>query len=832
MSDLNQAQTQNLSVVDDAPPTQPQGLPEAPTLQDVQQAALFLPDQAIRELYSYFGVESADDLAETDWREFIRLANMASEDRAGVVGSKRAAPPIAVETLPITMRDKAVALAKLGFRVLPVKPGTKAPAQPPNKPRPPKGRYHQHIPSRDPADVAAMWTGPNGESLDFDLGINTEGLLVLDIDDRDNRTGSKSFIDLVHEHGLDTDTVITQTPSGGRHYFYRLPADIDPTTVKFGSDKLGSGIDHRSYNSLVVGAGTVRPGKGEYTWVRSLAEYEMKEAPRSLVEPCRREKTRQEHEPLVMPGVEIDSPEVMERFRQYAKNYAPEAVQNAGGRNATIALLRWAGDYGLSYFVATEILCEEGGWNETKAIPSWDENELLELAESLEPSRERPIGCEHPAAQFDAVELGEGASEGLRPCCTLDDLHNVFRKWLGDEYDMDAIDAVAATAAAERLDGDPLWLLIVSGPGAAKTETVQALFGCGAHITSTIQSEGALLSATSARARTKKATGGLLRKIGERGILVIKDVTSILSADRQVRGGVLAAIREIYDGRWERNVGTDGGQTLTWTGRIAVIGAVTTAWDTAHAVISAMGDRFVLLRIDSNEGRKPSGQRAIRNTGDETQMREQLAAAVAGVVQHAAITVDDLTQAEEDRILNAADIVTLARTAVERDYAGEIINSHAPEMPTRFAKQLTQMLRGGVAIGMPRERALQLVIRCARDSIPPLRLEILLDLAKYPHSRPGDVRRRIDKPWRTTKREMEALHMLGLLQCREESQPDEGNKDKTVWRYTLADGFDRETLLAMAGQTTSIFDFNDAPLGATTASQAFDEAHGQPSPEM
>jgi hypothetical protein len=477
-------------------------------------------------------------------------------------------------------------------------------------------------------------------------------------------------------------------------------------------------------------------------------------------------------------------------------------------------------------------LCEAGGWNETKAAPPWEEGELLELAESLEPSREWPIGCLNPAAQFEPVEIGEGADGGPQPRCTLDELHNVFRKWLGNEYDMDAIDAVAATAAAERLDGDPLWLLIVSGPGAAKTETVQALSGCDAHITSTIQSEGALLSATSAKARTKKATGGLLRKIGEHGILVIKDVTSILSADRQVRGGVLAAIREIYDGRWERNVGTDGGQTLTWTGRIAVIGAVTTAWDTAHAVISAMGDRFVLLRIDSNEGRKPSGQRAIRNTGDETQMREQLAAAVAGVVQHAAITVDDLTPAEEDQILNASDIVTLARTAVERDYAGEIINSHAPEMPTRFAKQLTQMLRGGVAIGMPRERSLQLVIRCARDSIPPLRLEILLDLAEYPDSRPGDVRRRIDKPWRTTKREMEALHMLGLLRCREASQPDEGGKDKTVWRYTLADDFDRKTLLAMAGQTTSIFDCNDALRVPRYASEVFDEAHGQPSPEM
>ena len=118
-------------------------------------------------------------------------------------------------------------------------------------------------------------------------------------------------------------------------------------------------------------------------------------------------------------------------------------------------------------------------------------------------------------------------------------------------------------------------------------------------MTSTIASEGALLSATSSKSRSKTATGGLLRKIGDHGVLVIKDVTSIISADREIRGQVLAAIREVYDGRWERNVGTDGGQTLTWTGRIIIVGAVTTAWDTAHAVVASMGDRFVCLRINS-----------------------------------------------------------------------------------------------------------------------------------------------------------------------------------------------------------------------------------------
>jgi hypothetical protein len=396
------------------------------------------------------------------------------------------------------------------------------------------------------------------------------------------------------------------------------------------------------------------------------------------------------------------------------------------------------------------------------------------------------------------------------------EVHAVFRKWLGDEYDPDAADALCATIVCEQLPGDPVWLLFISGPGAAKTETVQAAAGAGAHVTSTIASEGALLSGSSLkdRKRNKKATGGLLRKIGDRGILVIKDITSLLSADRNVRGMVLAALREIYDGRWERNVGSDGGQTLTWTGRIIVIGAVTTAWDSAHSVTAVMGDRFVLMRFDSSTaaGRVRSGLQAIHNTGAEVQMREELAAAVGGLVSQACLDLVKETDEEIDRLLKAANIVTLARTAVELDYQGDVVYAHAHEMPTRFAKQIVQMLRGGVAIGMTREEAMWLAIRCARDSIPPLRLEILLDVAANPDTRPGDVRQRINKPWRTVKRVMEALNMLGLLDCDEETEPaDDDGKTKRIWRYSLGAGLDRETLLAMArggrpvGQATDGF---------------------------
>jgi hypothetical protein len=369
--------------------------------------------------------------------------------------------------------------------------------------------------------------------------------------------------------------------------------------------------------------------------------------------------------------------------------------------------------------------------------------------------------------------------------------HEIFRKWLGPDYDIDTLNAMLAVTAAERLPGDPAWLLIISGPGNAKTETMQAASKLdGTQVVSTLTSDAALLSASPQKQRARNATGGLLRQIGDRGVLVIKDFTSILSMSREMRGSVLAALREIHDGHWVRNVGSDGGRTLTWQGRIVVMGACTTAWDMAHSVVSAMGDRFVLVRSDSGHGRVVGGLRAIRNTGDETRMRNEMASAVAAVVN--GIDLDDiyqLTEQDEDAIVRAADLVTLARTGVEIDYRGDVIDAHAPEMPTRFAKQLTQIMRGAVAIGMGQTDAMRLVIRCARDSMPQLRLAVLRDVMVNRGAQVVDVRRRLQKPRATIDRTMQALHILGLLRCHEE-EAERGGEVVHRRHYDIAPGID------------------------------------------
>jgi hypothetical protein len=182
---------------------------------------------------------------------------------------------------------------------------------------------------------------------------------------------------------------------------------------------------------------------------------------------------------------------------------------------------------------------------------------------------------------------------------------------------------------------------------------------------------------------------------------------------------------------------------------------------------------------------------------NKIKMRAELAQMVGALISNASKTEHQLSEDEIDKLIKAADIVTCARTGVERDYKGEVIDAHAPEMPTRFAKQLTQLIRGAVAIGVSKTEAMRLAIRCARDSIPPLRREILLDIAAHPESQPPEVHRRIGRPRNTVRRELEALYMLRLLQCDEEDEEQENGRIRTTLHYSLGDNFDEETLKRM-----------------------------------
>ena len=187
---------------------------------------------------------------------------------------------------------------------------------------------------------------------------------------------------------------------------------------------------------------------------------------------------------------------------------------------------------------------------------------------------------------------------------TLVEVEAVFAKWVPDPDPVPTRAMLATYSANRELDGDPTWLMLVGGSGVGKTERLALLAVMPDVIfESSITGPAALLSGTARKERSKDATGGLLHKVpADGGLLVLKDFTSIIDMHRESRAEVLAALREVHDGAWSRSVGVDGGRTLTWAGHLGLLAGCTTAIDSAHAVMSTMGARFLLVRLKGDVG--------------------------------------------------------------------------------------------------------------------------------------------------------------------------------------------------------------------------------------
>jgi hypothetical protein len=323
---------------------------------------------------------------------------------------------------------------------------------------------------------------------------------------------------------------------------------------------------------------------------------------------------------------------------------------------------------------------------------------------------------------------------------------NVFKKWLHLD-DPAPVYALAATIVANRAPGDPVWLLIVSAPSTGKTELLSAAAGLPYVCSVATLTASALLSGTSKRERTKDATGGVLRQVGDFGILLCKDFTSVLAQNRDTRAEALAALREVYDGRWDRAVGTDGGRVLTWRGKCGLLGGVTPAFDGYNAVVSTLGDRFLLLRLPDVDPAK-TGAMALSHRGRETQMRGALADALAGLVEHADLSAVNraLTEDETRRLVRLATFTARGRTGVARDgYRRDVVYLPQVEGPGRLVLAYARLLGGLGAIGCDGPAAWKVLGRVAVDCMPATRARlarVLLDMPAVDllDPRPGPIR--------------------------------------------------------------------------------------------
>jgi hypothetical protein len=310
---------------------------------------------------------------------------------------------------------------------------------------------------------------------------------------------------------------------------------------------------------------------------------------------------------------------------------------------------------------------------------------------------------------------------------TLEELIATFRQYL---YlpDAGAVEVALGVVAANRLTGDPVWLLLVGPPSSGKTEILSSLSLLkDIHEVSTITQAGLL---SGSLGKGEGVTGGLLAEIRDFGIIACKDFTSILSESSESRAAVMAALREIYDGSWVRRLGTRGGRTVAWTGKIGFVGGVTEIIDLHTSTIGSMGERFVFYRLPELNGddRLELGYASMRLTGNQAEMRTELGKAVKtffdGISKNPQLP--ELKTEQEQRLVLLADVATKCRSSVERSgHDREIELVPQSEALGRLQSELVQLGRGLTWMGVQPDRIDELLTKVALDGMTKTRRAIV-----------------------------------------------------------------------------------------------------------
>lgn len=368
------------------------------------------------------------------------------------------------------------------------------------------------------------------------------------------------------------------------------------------------------------------------------------------------------------------------------------------------------------------------------------------------------------------------AAPGPLPQSPIEDTLKIFREWLLLDNDIPVL-AMLGAVAANMLPGDAIWLGIIAPPSSAKTEMLITLVNIPhTELVGTLSVAG-LLSGTPRRQRAAGAKGGLLQKIGTFGFLVLKDFGSILSLRPDAKAELLAAMREIYDGKWTRVIGADGGRVLEWSGKIGLLFGCTRVYDSYYSVISELGDRFLLCRMGPD---KKQFIHAIKHANRATQMRARLVEAVTNLFAAPLPLPRDISDREIRWLDDILQIVVRLRGAVKRDYrTRELEDIYGAEGAARIGKALERVLSGLDCLGVKRAKARKVIRTIAFDSVPPNRLSVY----RYLKGQKGKlysttiIAEAVKLPTTTARRALEELVIYGLA---ERDPQGQGRAD--LWR--------------------------------------------------
>ena len=264
--------------------------------------------------------------------------------------------------------QSALAWAKRGYRVFPLAPDSRRPAEP--------GWDWSANASTDP-EMIAFWWGTG----DWNIGCCTGGgVVVVDLDQKNDQDGIGAYM----EHGGTFGTLAVRTTTGGMHLYF---AGDGRNSV----GKVAPGIDLRGEGGYVVAPGSTIDGVA----YELVSDKPLAPLPAWVAEAAQQRATVASSAPLT----ELDTPQALAGAALWLEGQRP-AVEGQGGDAYTYQVACELRDRGVSAALTLDLLLEH--WNE-RCLPPWMPDELRAKVENAFAYAQNPAG-----AKATAVLLGVG----------------------------------------------------------------------------------------------------------------------------------------------------------------------------------------------------------------------------------------------------------------------------------------------------------------------------------------------------------------------------------------------------------------------------------------
>ena len=346
----------------------------------------------------------------------------------------------------------------------------------------------------------------------------------------------------------------------------------------------------------------------------------------------------------------------------------------------------------------------------------------------------------------------------------LEEVYNVYKKYFYIE-DMKRIDIVLAIALSMKLEGIPIWLILVGPSGDMKSVQLNSFPEESIFVLHNLTSK-TLVNGY----RDKLKFPDLAPELDGK-LVIIPDMAQILKLPPIEKGELWGQLRDLYDG-FAGKVSGMGSRARYNNLKVTLLAGSTPSIDGQILVHQDLGTRELIYRTSGNIKKKEVMKKCFENEEMELKINEELKEKTQKFLKETFIIRDFIHPNTLEKIMEIATYITYMRATAEIDsFSNQLRNEVYPEEPTRIAKQLKRLYvcLMNLSNDYPEERAFEILWHIAKSSAFPLRIKIFEYLLKFNDEiSTSGISDMLHIGKSTVQREVGVLWNMNLIDCRKE----------------------------------------------------------------